>query len=261
VSPSDLLHARLASDLPATLWADRWAVLGGLAAGAVVVPLTYGLGRWQNATVSDATLAALAVATVWCMLAAPALAVGGRGLIRTLFRAGAVCDGLAVGLLILWPISPAMTFGGAARVYATLLAVVLLAAGAVDLGTSAVGRMGRSVMVAVALVSLAAGPFWVDGLARWWAPDDPRPAVEFACRLNPYYSITSAVVRQTRSVWHESGLLYRITWIGEDIPAPNVRWFDAAVRLGVVGLVLMIAGQVRRRPMSPSTRPPGGEPT
>jgi hypothetical protein len=56
-------------------------------------------------------------------------------------------------------------------------------------------------------------------------------------------------------------LLYRITWIGEDIPAPNVRWFDAAVRLGVVGLVLMIAGQVRRRPMSPSTRPPGGEPT
>lgn len=214
----------------AAMRSHGWVVLGaGLATIATELGV-YAAARTCGAPESSAALGTLATAVVCVVLVAPALASGSCGHLGGVIRGVTVADASAVTLLVLWLAAPgSVTFGGAVRIYCTLAAVALAAVAVVRCGRSVFARSVTAVAVSSVLMALLATPLWIGGLMK--ATDGPahRAVVAAAVYANPFYSITTAVSRQTGFVWHLSGVMYGLTRIGSFSPAPEPSWYAATL--------------------------------
>jgi len=235
------------------LSANAWALVGGAVATVVVGlavpvaavafregnPLAY-VFRGGQLTPNEA-LATLAVCTLWAALAAPALAASGPAAWDALVRGGIVADASVPALLVLWALCPQVTFVAAVKIYCVLAAMVLF-------GTA--GRYAAAALASVAMLIVLASPFWVGGAIH----NQPRPVVravtEAAVLANPFYAVTASVTETMRFTWHQAGLLYRLTRIGDYAAAPPLSWYPAvAVHLAAaaaLGAVAAILGRLRR---------------
>ena len=226
-----------------------------LAAAVVTLAIILGLyfsGRSAGVGPPHATVAALAAGTLWLALACPILAAGGRGALSALARGGIVADAGAVALLVLWaarrfagPRGPCLTFRGAVQIYCTFVAVALVQVAAARCPRSRAWRYVAGVAAAVVMTALLATPFWVSGPVSVAGPHK-NTVVAAAVYLNPFYSVTSAVVEQTRFIWHESGAMYEMSRLFDYAPPP-VRWYTAAVIYGLLAAILAATHLVRTK--------------
>ena len=241
------------------LWArDGRATVAAAAAtivvelGACFVPLAVGVRP------HEAVLTALAATVVWVVLAAPAFAASGRGGLGALLRGGIVADASGIVMIVFWLIGRAgawpemVTFLSAAKIYCTVAAVALFAVAVVGCFAGEPARFAAAVGAAVLLLAASASPLWVGGLLHGLSRPAAATAAAWAVYVNPFYSVTAAVNEQTGFLWHQYGVMYGLTWIG-DFGVPPVRWFAAAAIYGAAALVLGLActlGRAKRHSSS-----------
>ena len=240
-----------APDRPAGVLAGSGGAMAAWAAATVAVQVgTYGVALAGGAPQIPATLAALAVAVLWVAAAAPLAAAATDDTLAALLRGGSVVDASVVLLTVVWAASPAVTLGAAAKTYCVLLAAGLAGIAACRVGRTGSGRLVLAVAAGVVLLALAASPFWIGGAIHGVRGEAAGDIVAAAVYANPFYSITAALAEETGFVWHEAGVMYRITRIGDYSPAPPACWYAAAgihacVAAGLAGLGL--ARHRRRR--------------
>lgn len=232
---------------------DGPAMLGATVATLAVVLGVYLAGRAAGAGPPDATVASLAAGTLWLALASPILAAGGSGALSALVRGGIVADASGLALLVLWLLrrfshagGPCLTFLAAVEIYCTFVAIALVQVAAARCPRSPAWRYAAAILAAAIMAALLATPFWVTGPAGMAAPRT-RPAIAAAAvYLNPFYSVTSAVVEQTGIVWHQRGALYDLSGLFEHHAPPPVPWYTAAVLYSLLAGILAATHLVRR---------------
>ena len=227
---------------------DGRAVLAGGALTLVVQLGVYVLGVAGGAPRMQAALATLAASVVWVALAAPVLGATGRDALGALLRGGIVADASAVTLLVLWLGGPHVTFAAAVKVYCILAAMSLAGIAACRLGRSSAGRHILAVVAAAAILTTAASPFWIGGAIRTAPPATARRIVATGVYANPFYCVTAALSEQTRFVWHQASVMYRLTRIGDYAPAPAACWYaSAAIHAAAAALLAGVGALVHRR--------------
>jgi len=227
-------------------------MLGASVATLAVMLGTYLAGHAAGAGPPQATVASLAGGAVWVALACPILAAGGSGGLSALVRAGIVADAAGLALVTLWLIrrfphapGPCLTFLGAVEVYCTFAAMALAGAAAARFPRSPVRRYVVAVAAAVAMTALLATPFWISGPAESAGAGLRTVLVAAGVYLNPFYSVTSAVVEQTGFLWHQSGAMYKLSRLFDYAPPP-VPWYAATVIYGLLAGILAASHLVRR---------------
>ena len=226
---------------------------GGLAASAGV----YATMRLGQVPPQAATVGAVAMSLVWCVLAGPGASAGRAGWGLWL-RAAVVVDSAGLGLVAVWMAGGAMDLAGLGKVYALLATQTLALTAIVAMGRALWARQVLAVVAAMLTMAILAGPLWLDGLAVAQAPDEPASIVSAGLAWNTQYGLGAALARRTGFVWHMAGVMYRITWIGEDIPLTPIAWHQPLWRWAVVGaaagaLALLRARKQERRKWHDST--------
>jgi len=221
---------------------------------------TFLAARYASVPARAAVLATLAAGTLWVALVTGVFAAGAATALRTVVRAGVVCDASAVTLLVLCLAARDPATGdryvpllAAAKIYCTYVALALAAAAAVCCARSPAGRTAVGVLVAVVLFASLATPFWMDGTLYRQA-NDPEGVKTWgaagAVFANPFYSVAAAVNERVRFVWHgaESLLYARKAVISEHfVPVPSVPWYAAPLVFAALGTVLAAAAYLRHR--------------
>ena len=243
---------------------DGWSMLAA-AIGTLTVTLgVHAAARWAGVGPRFALMAALAATMLWCALAPPLLAAGGKGAFSALLRGGVVADAAGLALLILWLAQPDgqayLTFVGAVKIYCTLAAVALAGIAAGRLARRPAGRYAGAVAFAVVVTVLSATPLWITGPARAIGPKTSEPPDTPAARekretrrrlvaacvyANPFYSVTAALVEETGFVWHQSGKMYDLSRLFDYAPPP-VPWYAASLLLAPLAGILAATHLVRR---------------
>jgi len=211
----------------ATLIVELGALAFAFAAGA----------QWRHAT-----LLVLGTSAVWVCIACPALASGGKGGLSAAIRAGIVADASLVALVVLWLAGPYVTLGSVVKVYCTLAALALFSIAAVRCAVSPAGRAAMAVAVSILLMTAMSAPVWTGGILSSDVASGAAGA--WVVRVSPTYSIASAVPRAA-FIWHEAPVMYRITWVGDSVPAPPVEWYTATILYGGSAFVLSVVAFVR----------------
>ena len=238
-SPPDPAPAKGVS-LRSLLTENGWAM-----AVLAVATMGIGLGAFLLARGSDAVGAALAASVVWVALACPLTSSAPRDVWGALLRGGTVVDASAVTLLCLWVFArgsagdPYVTFAAAAKAYCVLLGVGLAGIAGARLGTTPPSRCAWAIVTAAVLLAATATPFWAGGLLLALPRAAQDRAAAWAVTINPFYAVTSTIAPETKFAWNEARLMYRITVIGEDIPAPSGKW--QATSLLWVGVAILLA--------------------
>jgi|GEM_PF-1449410 len=250
-------HSSESLDGPHVMLRQDAAALTALAAATLAVELGVCLlAVAMGLPGRSAALAALAACCVWVSLAAPIGAAGGRGAFGALLRAGMVADATAVTLLVLWLAVEELSFSAVAGVYLTLAAVALAGAAAARIGRCRAGRYAFAMGLAVLLMAALASPFWCGGLLAALEGEARTAAAHAVVYANPFFSVSSAVAADLDFVWHQSGILYDITRLGDYAAAPPLPWYTATLVYGVLALVLgIVAAIVPKR--SVTARPTG----
>lgn len=220
----------------------------------------------------EAVLASLACGIAWVVLVTGPFAAGAATTFRAVLRAGVVADASAVGLIVLClaardPVSARrlVPLVAALKIYCTYAAVAMTAAAAVRCARSCPGRAAVGTVVSVVLLAALATPFWIGGIldalvrGDQVARDAGTAFIGEALSFNPFYSIGSAVADRAAFVWHEEGLMYRITAIRDIVAPPPVSWYAAGVRYAVAAAVLAGLALLRRRRPPPAVTT-GGPP-
>ena len=237
-----------------SLW--RLLLKDGQAIPAAVSTVVVEVGVFAGARVGgvdprNAVLCALATATLWTILAAPAFAAAGRSALGALISGGVVADASLVMLAVLWLTTEYVTFAAGVKIYCILVALVLASVAAVRLARTSAGRYAAAAAMAAVMTTAAASYFWIGGLLNVMLDADRwRGAyivASSATRTNPFAGVCAAVAERTDFVWHESGMLYDITRVGDFVPA-GAKWYYAVVVWLAVAGILVAAGLIRRRP-------------
>ena len=188
----------------------------------------------------NAVLCALATTTLWTILAGPAFAASRRSALGALISGG-----------VLWLTTEYVTFAAGVKIYCILAALVLASVAAVRLARASAGRYVAAAVVAAVMMAAAASYFWVGGLLNVMLDADrwrgAYMVAAAATRTNPFAGVCAAVAEQTDFVWHESGMLYEITRVGDYVPA-SAKWYYAVVVWLAVAGILVAVGLIRRRP-------------
>ncbi len=199
----------------------------------------------------NAVLCALATTTLWTILAGPAFAASRRSALGALISGGVVADASLVVLAVLWLTTEYVTFAAGVKIYCILAALVLASVAAVRLARASAGRYVAAAVVAAVMMAAAASYFWVGGLLNVMLDADrwrgAYMVAAAATRTNPFAGVCAAVAEQTDFVWHESGMLYEITRVGDYVPA-SAKWYYAVVVWLAVAGILVAVGLIRRRP-------------
>ncbi|HAU36402.1 MAG TPA: hypothetical protein DCX07_01625 [Phycisphaerales bacterium] len=224
------------------------------AAGATlgIVLGLYGLGLWAGAGDRMALLASLAGATLWVALASGVLAAGAEDGLGAVLRGGVTADAAAVALLVLWALSPRLGFVPALEVYCTLAAVSLAGVAASRLASRRSGRLAAGVAAAIVLALALSTPFWMGGILQAVGTDAQRRVALLAVYGNPFYSVASAVAADADFAWQQSGVLYRITRLGDYVPVPACPWYAATVIYGLLAGILAAVGVLTRKSRHPA---------
>ncbi len=228
---------------------DGWAMLFVTAMTLAVELGCFFVGRVYGAEFRLALLATLGIMSLWVVLAPGPLAAWGRGNLSAFLRGGIVADATGVALLVIWMFAPAgacLTFMGVVKLYCVFVAVTLMGVSAVCLARSSAGRQVVAV-IAVGLLAIAlASPVWAS--AHIGGPS-PSPEVQqtiadWAIRVNPFYAACGAVVYETNFVWHDWGMMYDFSRIGEYVSPGEVLWYQTillylalAGGLGLLGIL------------------------
>ncbi len=226
-------------------------VLAAAGATLAIVLGLYGLGLWAGAGDRMALLASLAGATLWVALASPALAGGAEDGLGAVLRGGVTADAAAVALMVLCGLSPRLGFIPALEVYCTLAAVSLAGVAASRLASRRAGRMAAGVTAATLLALALSTPFWIGGLLQAVGTDAQRQVALLAVYGNPFYSVASAVAADADFAWQQSGVLYRITRLGDYVPVPACPWYAATVIYGLLAGILAAGGVLARKTRHP----------
>ena len=242
--------------LAALLRRNGWA-MGTIASATVLVELgAYATGRMLNIGPVGSALAALATAAVWTALAAPAGAAGGRRWIDALFRGGTVADASGVALVVLWLIvphntksgQPYLTFLAIVKIYCTLAAMSIAAVSIVCCARTAAGRHILAVTVATVFILLLSSLLWASVPLAAAAPESHTRVAAVTLWINPFWSIRTAVVRETGFDWFGYPIVYRISRV-RGYSTPNVPWYASAVTcLCAAGIATAVAFLHRRGP-------------
>lgn len=220
---------------------------------AFVATVAAGLGVFTAARLAgaprlQAALAALAGTVLWVALAAPVLAASGADTLAALLRGGCTADAGAVTLIVLWIACPQVTLLAAVEIYCVLAAMALLAVAASRLARSPAGRFAVALATAAALTVALAGPFWIGGALKAAPHQAANRIAAAAVYLNGFYAVAAATAEESRFVWHQASVLYRITRIGDYAAAPPAHWYPCVlVHVGAAGLLAAAAALRHRR--------------
>ena len=193
---------------------------------------------------------------VWIALAAPVLAAAPAGALSGLFRGGIVADASAVTLIALWLAGPTVTLLSAAKVYCTFAAMVLLAIGAVRCGRTVRARLALAAIVSVALMAALATPLWIGGLLASAPAGRAGWVLAAGLNANPVYSVASATAAQARFVWHQTGVMYRLTSVTDYAPPP-VAWYACPAVYLPAAAAFGVLAWLRRRARPETGSAPG----
>jgi len=228
-----------------------------LAAAVATIAVELGaylLARFGGASQRDATLSVLAMSVLWIALAGPVLAAGGTEAFSALLRGCVVADASLITLVVLWvsagapppPRGPCVTLLGVVKIYCTYVAVSLAGVAAARCGRREAGRYVGAVIAAILFFVALASPFWIGGSLQAAQGPLRRWIITAAVDLNPFYSVTSAIVDQAHFVWHQAPVMYRFTRIGDFAAPPPVPWYAAAVVYGLLAGMLGATHLIRR---------------
>ena len=231
------------------------------AAATLVVELgVYVSARLLGAGPAAAALATLATATVWVALAAPCLAAGAASGVGAVLRGAVAADASCLALLVLWIAARDPETGrtlvpllAVIKIYCTLAALAVAGVAVVRCGRTPAGRNALAVAAAIVFFIILAGPFWAGGLLSVDTPAGRALAARVIVYSNPFYAVTSTLAEQTGFVWHLSPVMYRLTRLGDYVPAPQPPWYAAAVVyacLAAIACGVMLLRPARRQ-MSP----------
>jgi hypothetical protein len=245
-----------AGGLRALVARDGRAVLLAFAATVAAGVGVFAAARLAGAPQLQAALAALATTVLWVALAAPVLAASGADALAALLRGGCIADAAAVTLIVLWIACPQVTLLAAVKIYCVLAAMALLGVAASRLARSPAGRSAVALATSAALTVALASPFWVGGALEAAPQEAANQVAAAAVYLNPFYAVTAATAEQSRFVWHQASVLYRITRIGDYAAAPPAHWYPCAlVHAGVAVLLAAVAALRHRRRRDAPTAP------
>ncbi len=225
---------------------DGWAVLAAAAATVAMQLGVYFAVRGEAGEL-PATLACLAAGAVWIALAAPILAAGGQSGLSSLLRGGIVADASAVTLIVLWLLSPHVVFVAAVKIYCIYAASALFGVAAVGCARTAAGKYTAAVIAAVVMMLALATPFWTGGILKA-AAQQFRPAVAaVAVRVNPFYSITSAIFDKANFVWNEARIMYGSIQQIQDYATSAPRWYSSAAVHATLAAILAATNLLRAK--------------
>ncbi len=209
------------------LW-GQWRALTVICfvTGATVAG-TYVAVRAGGGSDRHALVAMLMSMTGWTALAGAVAAAAPGRLLDASFRVGTVTDTCGVILLVTAFVSLDVPVLSAVAIYLVLVSVGFFAGGVTRLVRRAANRRALAVVAAVVLAAVLTTPAWVGGLLRA-AEGSIRDAVAaWAVRINPLYSVTSAVAEEIGFVWHQAPVMYGITWLGDIVTPPAAPWYAA----------------------------------
>lgn len=240
--------------------AGQWRAIawGGGATLAVELAI-FIAARLTGAGMANALVASLAVATIWIIIAAPVLAAGGRDWLAAALRAGVMADATGAFLLVVWVYGLAagdvpgrLSFLGVLKLYVIFATMCLVAVALVSMAASQGRRYVLAMVCVMAMLMLAATPFWMNGLLKAAPSGAAGDLTTAAVTFNPVYSVMLAVLPDTGIVWHLSpNVMYHLTRIGEyNAPAP-VAWYDWVWRFGAIAATGGGIGVILRRLVPP----------
>jgi len=231
------------------------AVIAILLATIIVELGFFLVARTCGITPRMAVIATLAIATLWCCLTSSTFAAGSQGTISTFLRAGSVCDGSLIALLVVWIIcrrasqaSLDLGYDDLMKVYLVLASVSVISGAVVDCTKNSAGRLGLSLLCSLALLALLVSPVWSAGLSRGNDPVIERTSMGISIHANPFYSVCAALNEETEFVWHDYRGMYE--WLSEiraNQPVVELNWHYLPLRLALLSVGLVFATFICRR--------------
>jgi hypothetical protein len=183
--------------------------------------------------------------TVWLCLAAAPLAAGAADHLGGLFRAGIMADAGVLVLLIVAMTGPGITWSLGWRVYLLWLAVALAAAGVAQLAQTPVARACWAVGFSTIAFAACASLIWSGGLVAYSLAPMREAILAAAAAVNPLLGL-SQLLRPQGFIWMEQPVMYGLTRVGQDYPAPAIAWHVTVSIWGVVALAAWTTILARR---------------
>ena len=234
--------------LPDSTWRRHgWASLVAGLGSAVVGCGSLWLARRCGSAPATAGLLSLLATTVWIGLVCALIAAGTGDTLGALLRGGCAVDGSVVTV-----IATAIWGGGLVGWAGGLKAYLLWAAMGASLvlftrlGRSAIAR-GSLAAVGSTLAALAMGSlFWSAGLLNALAGPARQAVAGWLIRVNTLAGVAAAAGAEGSFPWTWP-LMYNITRLGQDVPAPPFSWWMplcvwAVVAAGLSGYLLIRHG-------------------
>jgi hypothetical protein len=239
-------------------WRHVWALDGGAVCAAALLTVIVELGTWgalrlMGLPADRVVLATLAMMVAWVPIAAAAWAVGATGLARCCLRGGEMADASGVALIVFWA-TGAISFVGAVKLYCILMAVALFACAIVSLSRQINRRVILAGMASVISMVMLASPVWLSGPASTMSQETARPVTVWAVRANAYFAATEAIADRIDFVWIDSGLMYRLTPLGDRLALPRTEWYWPVVMFLPTATAIGASGVLIRR-IWPATPP------
>ncbi|MCE5326501.1 MAG: hypothetical protein LLG01_08800 [Planctomycetaceae bacterium] len=220
---------------------DGWACLSVAAATVSLLAGLYLAMSLAGVARYPLVVSLLAVAAVWTALSCGAMAAWARDGIGAVLRAGAVVDAVAVLLLVLCQMR-VLPLTAALEIYLILAAMCLFCVATVRLGQRRPAQLALAALTGTILLATMASPLWAPNLLET-APLR-KAALAAAIYPNALYSIWS--VEDVRYIWHESGLMYRISGIRDYAP-PAPQWWATVAIYTLAAAVIAGANLLRKR--------------
>ncbi len=192
-----------------------------------------------------ASIMTLLGSLLWVVTAAPIFSASGRSLLEGLLRGGCVADASCV-VLIAVGAGDALTAGGVVKAYLVWAAMALAAAALAQQAGSARGRHVLAACAVVAVLVLAASPFWANGAIL--AADPPWQArlAASATALSGAWA-TIDCLANVGFVWNEAPVLYACTVLQRDMHFDPPGWHATAVVFAAFAATLIARNILARR--------------
>ncbi len=188
-----------------------------------------------------AAMMALFATTVWIALLAAPLAAAADDWLGGLCRGGILADASILTLIVigLYPQTGLSLLGGA-MIYLLWAAIAIAASLAVRLVAN---RAAGAACVVVVTMVAAGSLFWSPGLLNATAGSATHVAATTVLAVNPMAAVIKAADGDGAFVWSQQSVMYGITRIDQDFPAPTLPgwlpgaiWWLAAAALTAVGV-------------------------
>jgi len=110
------------------------------------------------------------------------------------------------------------------------------------------GRYAVAVVAAGVFLALLAAPFWTNGLLLTLTGAGRAWALRVLTVVDPAFGMAAATAERLHFVWNEAPLMYRVTVIGQYVPAPPVDWYAPVLAYGGLAVAAFMVAAARARP-------------